>query len=150
MDTELNALWSTFNTQVFGGELRPLSGIDYGVTSGEDGIGAHGVYFDKANAIVIDEKFRYDRAKVVAGDVIEGAKCEVVMMLLVHEMVHQALHQRQASKPGKHDEAFMAEAARISPLIRVEAPSSKREAEGWPQIHSAVTFLIEKGAMTLE
>lgn len=149
MDPELSALWSNFNTQAFGGELRPLSGIGYDVTSGEDGIGAHGVYFHKSNAIVIDEKFRYDRAKVLAGDLVEMAKCEVVMMLLVHEMVHQALHQRQALRPGKHDDAFMEEAARISPLIEVEGPSSKAEAEGWPDIRSAVAFLVAKGAVAL-
>ena len=149
MDPELSALWSNFNMQAFGGQLHPLSGIDYHVTSGADGIGAHGVYFHRSNAIAIDEKFRYDRAKVVARDQIETAKCDVVMMLLVHEMVHQALHQRQALKPGKHDDAFMAEAARISPLIGVDAPTSKTEAAGWPNIRPAVAFLVAKGAVTL-
>jgi hypothetical protein len=90
----LRGMWEDIKQRYFGGELEPLAAIDWDEISGDNGIGAHGVFFNKSRCIVIDEKFRFVEEAIRAGDEEENRKVECAYRLLMHEMVHQALHQR--------------------------------------------------------
>jgi hypothetical protein len=131
MDKHLHSMWTDINTRYFGGDLQPLAAIDWGEISGPKGIGAHGVFYPKSNCIVIDEKFRFDEAAIKASDKEEEEKLECAYRLLMHEMVHQALHQKKAPDPGKHDESFLAEAKRISTQAGFEPPTAENVHQ-WP------------------
>jgi hypothetical protein len=113
----LRSMWADINTRYFGGELTPPSDISWQEISGPNGIGAHGVYFDKVNAIAIDQKFRPDLAAVKAKDATEGEKLEIVYRLVLHEMIHQSLHEKHAPSPGGHGASFCSEAERVSKLL---------------------------------
>jgi hypothetical protein len=129
-------MWEDINQLYFGGELKPVADIDWGELSGEQGIGAHGVFFDKSRCIAIDEKFRFDEEATKAGSKEEKRKLECAYRLLMHEMVHQALYQRKAPRPGQHGESFLAEAVRISKLLGDEPPTEEN-VHRWP-FHAAV------------
>jgi hypothetical protein len=94
MDRRLQEMWEDINPRYFDGELEPLADIDWGETSGPGGFGAHGVYF-KSRCIAIDEKYKFDEEAIRAGNEEEKAKLEVAYGLLMHEMVHQVLYQRE-------------------------------------------------------
>jgi hypothetical protein len=132
MDHRLESMWTTINETLFEGKLLPLVSVDWGETSGADGIGAHGKFFPKSRCIVIDEKFKFDEDKIREGNKKEEVKAEVAYRLLIHEMIHQSLHQNDAQLPGQHGEAFLAEAQRIAPLLGIEIPTGK--VERWPWI----------------
>jgi hypothetical protein len=131
MDKDLLGMWTDINTNYFAGELQPLAAIDWGETSGSEGIGAHGVFFPKSNCIVIDKKFRFDEEAFRAGDKEEAEKVECAYRLLMHEMVHQALHQTKAPQPGRHGASFLAEAERISKQTGLEPPTAEN-VHPWP------------------
>lgn len=130
MDHHLECMWKTINDTLFGGKLLPLTTIDWGDTSGAGGIGAHGKFFPESRCIVIDEKVKFDEAKIREKDRVELAKAEVAYRLLIHEIIHQSLHQNGALLPGQHGEAFLAEAQRIAPLLGIEIPTDK--VDRWP------------------
>jgi hypothetical protein len=131
MDRHLQTMWDEINQRHFGGELEPLADIDWAETSGENGIGAHGVFFEKSKAIAIDEKFRFDEEAVKKGDEKETGKVEHAYRLLMHEMVHQALYQKKASQPGGHGASFLAEAERISQQLGLMPPTAQN-VQRWP------------------
>ncbi|SOC89928.1 hypothetical protein SAMN05421890_4917 [Ensifer adhaerens] len=113
----LRSMWDDINAACFAGELTPPADISWQETGGENGIGAHGVYLPKPNAIAIDERFRPDIAAVKAKDPKEIGKLEIVYRLVIHEMIHQALHQRNAPTPGGHGASFCSEAERVAKLL---------------------------------
>jgi hypothetical protein len=131
MDRRLQEMWEEINQRYFSGELEPLADIDWAETSGDNGIGAHGVFFDKSRCIAIDEKFRFDEEAIKAGDEGESRKVECAYRLLMHEMVHQALYQRKAPQPGGHGASFLAEAERISKQLGQEPPTAAN-VQRWP------------------
>ena len=128
MDHQLESMWKTINTTLFEGKLSPLAAINWEETSGPNGIGAHGKFVPQSKCIMIDQKFRFDEG---AKSPKEIAKRMVALSLLVHEMVHHALHERGAPSPGQHGEAFMAEARRISKIMGGVEPS-KEDLAQWP------------------
>lgn len=131
MDKDLLSMWTEINQEYFAGELQPLAAINWEVTSGPEGIDAYGIFVAKSNCIIIDEKFRFDEAAIQAGDKKEEAKAEYAYRLLMHEMVHQALHQKNAPRPGGHGVSFLAEAERISKQMGIEAPTAANVHQ-WP------------------
>jgi hypothetical protein len=100
MDSQLQKMWEGINQRHFDDELKPLAAVDWDEISGENGIGAHGLFFPKSRCIVIDENFRFDEEAIRAGDEKEKYKAECAYLLLIHEMVHQVLYQRKAPQPG--------------------------------------------------
>lgn len=106
MDRRLQGMWEDINQRNFSGELESPGDIDWGEISGDNGISAHGVFFDKARAIAIDERFKFDEEATKAGDQEETRKAECAYRLLMHEMIHQVLHQRKAPQPGGHGSSF--------------------------------------------
>jgi SprT-like family protein len=131
MDKHLQTMWEEINRDHFGEELKPLADIEWDELSGENGIGAHGRFFPKGNCIAIDEKFRFDEKAMKAGDQQELKKIKVAYCLVMHEMVHQLLHQRNDPKSGGHGESFLAEATRISKQMGVEPPTTEN-VHHWP------------------
>lgn len=131
MDKHLRTMWEEINQLYFAGELEPLADLDWGETSGKNGIGAHGVFFNKSRAIAIDEKFRFDEEAIKAGDAKEAGNAECAYRLLMHEMVHQALYQKKAPQPGGHGASFLAEAERISKQLGLEPPTAEN-VNRWP------------------
>jgi hypothetical protein len=124
-------MWEDINRSQFGGELKPLAALDWGELSGENGIGAHGVFFPRSRCIVIDQKFKFDDEAIREGNEEEKRKAEQAYCLLMHEMVHQALYQKRADKPGGHGATFLAEAERISKQMGQELPTSDN-VKRWP------------------
>jgi hypothetical protein len=94
-----------------------------GPVSGDDAIDAFGAYFPRSKGIVIDERFRPDKDAIRAGDKIEEAKLEVAYRLMIHEMIHQALYQQNAPKPGGHGSSFVDEARRIADQLEIKPPT---------------------------
>jgi hypothetical protein len=95
----LHSMWEDINNRYFGGELKPLA-IGWGGISGPEGIGAHGKFIAASRCIIIDEKFRFDEVAIQNGSEEEERKCEQTYRLLIHEMIHQAVHQRTGAKGG--------------------------------------------------
>ncbi len=54
---------------------------------------------------------------------------------MIHEMVHQALHQKNSPNPGGHGASFLAEAQRIAQQLG-EKPPTAEDAHQWPLISS--------------
>jgi hypothetical protein len=134
MDEHLKSMWEDINKMFFDGKLKELLAIDWGAISGEGTMEAFGRYFQKSKCMIIADRFQFDAARVGAGDEKEGAKAEVAYRLMIHEMIHQALHQRRAPSPGKHRDAFIAEATRIAQCRKEQAPINEAEAARWPEI----------------
>lgn len=133
-DDLLLSMWTEINAEHFGGTLNPLSEIAWLPLSDEDeGIEAFGIYFAKSNAIAIDERFKPDEAQIRAGDPTEEAKLEVTYRLVVHEMVHQAAHERQLPRPGGHGESFIAVATSVARSLGTEPPTAAT-AGRWPDL----------------
>lgn len=130
MDDQLERMWTTLNEELFGGKLAPLVAIDWGETSGANGISAHGKFIPRAKCIIIDEKFKFDEQKIRENDKKEEAKLEVAYCLLIHEMIHQSLHENGAQRPGQHGEAFLSEAQRIAARLGIAAPTD--DVSRWP------------------
>ena len=124
-------MWVSNNERFFGGKLKPPLEITWQELSGENGMGCHGVYFDKSNCIAIDEKFKFDPAMVELVE-DEARKANIADCLVLHEMIHQAMHQNGEPKFGKHGEAFIREASRVALIAGGTAPTSREEAERWP------------------
>jgi hypothetical protein len=131
MDSQLQKMWEGINQRYFDDELKPLAAVDWDEISGENGIGAHGLFFPKSRCIVIDENFRFDEEAIRAGDEKEKYKAECAYLLLIHEMVHQVLYQRKAPQPGGHGASFLAEAERISKQMGQELPTAEN-VKRWP------------------
>lgn len=134
MDEHLKSMWEDINERYFGGELEELWAIDWGPISGPGTMEAFGRYIPQSKCMIIADRFQFDAAKIQAGDEKEEAKLEVAYGLMVHEMIHQALHQKQASSPGQHQDAFIAEATRIAERLKVSAPIDKANSAQWPDI----------------
>ncbi len=133
-DDLLLSMWTEINTLHFGGTLKPLAEIAWlPLSDEEDGIRAFGVYFALSNAIAIDERFKPDEAKAQAGDPTEDAKLEVAYRLLIHEMVHQAAHQRQLPRPGGHGASFIEVATPVAASLETEPPTAATAAR-WPDL----------------
>jgi len=130
-------MWEEINETYFSGELQPLAAIGWEETSGEDGIGAHGMFVAASRCIIIDQKYRFDADAIREGDENERAKCEIAYRLMMHEMVHQAVHQREGKKGG-HGAPFLAEAERISRLMGEEPPTAENVLR-WP-LHRVASF----------
>ena len=124
-------MWRTINDAHFGGQLTPLATIDWAHTSGPEGIGAHGRYYPKSKCIVIDEKFKFAKDAIHSVNKAELSNAEIAYRLLMHEMVHQALHQNKASKPGGHGTAFLKEAQRIAGQLGEKLPT-EGDVDKWP------------------
>ncbi|MHC2531853.1 hypothetical protein [Bradyrhizobium diazoefficiens] len=131
MNERLESMWREINREFFGDELKPLAEIAFAETSGSGGIGAHGKFFDKSRCIAIDEKFKFDEEAIRGGSAEETNKVELAYRVLMHEMVHQALFERGAEKPGGHGEMFLAEAQRISKQMGEEPPTPENVVR-WP------------------
>lgn len=136
MTDVLRSMWDDINARCFDGELTPPVDISWQETGGENGVGAHGIYFPKVNAIAIDDRFRPDTEAVRSGDRSETMKLEITYRLVIHEMIHQALYQKRAPSPGGHGASFCSEAERVAGLlvangIEVVAPTLEN-AKRWP------------------
>lgn len=140
MDSRLFLMWRELNHNLFENELEPVTDISYFPLTREEGIDAFGVYFQGHNAIVLDERFRPDPALHRAGDPVEEAKGEVVTRLLIHEMIHQAQHQRGLERAGGHGVSFIAVAGPIAEKLGVATPT-EATAGRWPELaHLLVQF----------
>jgi len=133
MDEDLRRMWQEINEAHFDGQLEPLAAIDWGPISGDHGIDAFGVFFPSSKCIVIAERFRPDRDATPAGEESEKAKVEVAYRLLIHEMIHQALYQQNAPRPGGHGSSFVDEARRIADQLGGKQPTEE-DACRWPDI----------------
>jgi hypothetical protein len=131
MDTDLEKIWTDFNDACFSCSLKAVLDIDWHELSGEHGIGAHGKYLPRINAIAIDQLVKFDANAVRAGDASAKRKYEIASGLVLHEMVHQSLYEKNAPHPGQHGQSFIAEAWRISELLGLTAPN-EQSASRWP------------------
>jgi len=131
MDDDLRRMWQEINEDHFAGDLKPLTSIDWAAISGEEGIGALGRFYPKSRCIAIDETFRFNREAIRAEDKIEEIKLEVAYRLLMHEMIHQALHEKKAPNPGGHGASFLEEARRIAQQLGEKTPAEE-DARHWP------------------
>lgn len=131
MDEILLNIWHEHNRRFFDCALEPPREIAWQELSGEQGIGAHGIYLDKVKCIAIDERFRFDPEKTTT-DSAEKGKVAIVYGLVLHEMVHQALHQQGEENFGKHGDAFIKEASRIAEIAGGITPKGHEEAVRWP------------------
>lgn len=134
MDQHLKGMWEAINQQFFGGELEALWAIDWGPISGPGTMEAFGRYIPQSKCIIIADRFQFDADKIRSGDKQEAAKAEIAYRLMLHEMIHQSLHQIKAPSPGQHREAFIAEAERIAVLLKVPPPLNEVDAARWPGI----------------
>jgi hypothetical protein len=132
MDEHLRSMWKNINQRFFAGVLEELAAIDWGSISGPESMGAFGCYIPESKCIIIADRFKFDAAKIQAGDETENAKCEVAFRLMMHEMIHQALYQKKAPSPGQHRDAFIAEATRIAEHLKVPPPKDEAAAARWP------------------
>lgn len=131
MDSELCSMWKDINDKCFGGELLPLADIDWGETSGKNGFRAHGFFSPKSRCIAIDQIFRFSADAIRSGDKTEEANAMIAYGLMMHEMVHQALHQRNVAQPNGHGDAFLEEAQRIAALTGESSPTAEN-VRSWP------------------
>jgi hypothetical protein len=131
-DEYLERTWQALNKDCFEGKLDELWALGWGELSGPNGIGAHGFYRPQSKCIVIDSRFKPDWEKALENNAAELVKADLAVRLLAHEMLHQALHQRNASRAGQHGEAFIDEATRISGIMNWHAPADEKEAAQWP------------------
>lgn len=133
-DDDLLAMWSDINTRLFASELNPLAEIAWLPLSDKDeGIEAFGIFFPKSNAMAIDERFKPDADKIRGGDEAEAAKLEVAYRLVIHEMIHQAQHQRKLPRPGGHGASFVAVATVVAQQLGVDPPT-EATAGRWPDL----------------
>ncbi|MCP4120462.1 MAG: SprT family zinc-dependent metalloprotease [Bacteroidetes bacterium] len=137
MNEVLESLWIKINSDFFDGKLHPLAEIEWVELSGENGIGAHGRYVPQSMCIMIDSRFEPDKIKLRHKDKTEEAKLEVSYRLLVHEMVHQALHEKNAPNPGGHGKSFLEEAHRVSKILEVPPPNIS-ECSSWPELRGLI------------
>jgi hypothetical protein len=133
MNADLLAMWGHINAKHFAGALTPVADIEWLPLSGEEGIEAFGIYFPRSNAIALDERFKPDAAAIRAGDETEEAKLEVAYRLLIHEMVHQAQHQRKLPRAGGHGPSFIEIATPIAEQLGI-APPTEAVAGRWPEL----------------
>ena len=131
MDDLLLDMWTKINKEAFGGGLEQLAALSFETLSGQDGIGAHGRYVPQSRCMMIDARFEPDSTKANNGNKLELAKCYVTYLLLVHEMVHQSLHLKNAKQPGGHGDEFIVEASRVAEVLRLGA-ADKDNAARWP------------------
>lgn len=131
MDEDLKRIWDSFNDEFFDSQLNAPNDIDWHSLSGTENLEAFGMYMPRIKSIAIDEQFRFDNVRCDAGDEAELAKAEAACRLVLHEMIHQSLHQRGESRFGKHGAEFVAEATPISLKLGI-APPTERDAHRWP------------------
>jgi hypothetical protein len=144
MPERLNSMWEDINTRYFAGELEPLSCIFWDKLTADEGIGAHGFYEWRGRGIVIDDEFKFDDALVAAGDEKENAKMEAAYRLVLHEMIHQALHERGDPRFGKHEKPFLDEAIRIAEIMGMPPPALA-DVRQWPWIAPLILQIRAKG-----
>lgn len=133
-DELLLSMWTQINAAHFGGTLNPLAEIAWlPLSDEEDGIEAFGIYFATSNAIAIDVRFKLDEIQVGADDPRETAKLEVTYRLVLHEMTHQAAHQRQLQNPGGHGDSFISVATPVALSLGTAAPNAAT-ASRWPDL----------------
>lgn len=137
MDKHLHGMWLDINEHYFDNQLIPLADIDYGELSGPDGIGAHGIYIGNGNCIIIDQLFKFDEEAVRKDVELEKNKLEIVYRLVLHEMLHQAVHQNAGRIIGGHGQEFLEEARRVAKLLAQPEPTEENVAR-WP-----LNFLID-------
>ena len=128
MDRDLLDIWQTINKDCFGGRLRVVTDIDWHQLSGEDNLDAFGIYIPQVGSIAIDERFKFDKARCAARDEVELAKVEVAYRIVMHEMIHQALHQKEVDGFGGHGTEFVDEAAPIAAKLGGRSANGRRRA----------------------
>jgi hypothetical protein len=131
MDNDLKCIWDGINDEFFDCRLNAPSDIDWHLLSGADNLEAFGMYLPWPKSIAIDEQFRFDRGRCDAGDEAEMVKVKIVFCLVLHEMIHQSLHQKGEARFGKHGAEFVAEATPISARLGI-APPTELNAHRWP------------------
>lgn len=136
----LNSMWIDINERFFNNDLKPLSLIDWDELRGEEGIGAHGFYEKNGRGIFIDDEFKFDAELVRAGDKKETAKMDGAYLVLMHEMIHQAIHERGDPNFGKHHQSFLDEAVRIAAIMEVDPPTLA-EVTQWPRLETALVTI---------
>lgn len=133
-DDLLLSIWTQINSEHFNGMLNPLAEIAWlPLSDEEEGIEAFGIYFSESNAIAIDERFKPDEIKIAANDPRESAKLEVTYCLVLHEMVHQAAHQRRLPNTAGHGNSFISVATPVALSFHVDPPNTAT-ASRWPDI----------------
>lgn len=131
MDGALLAMWRELNYRLFDGSLKEIVDIDWHALAGDDNLNAYGLFMHKVRCIAIDEQFRFDTAGVEAGVASEIAKKEISYLLVVHEMIHQALHEKGVERFGRHGAEFVEMATSITPKLGITAPT-EMDAHRWP------------------
>ena len=140
MNERLNSMWAEINKRFFNDELKPLALIDWDEIGGDEGLNAHGFYEKRGRGIYIDDEFEFDEDRVISGDAKEHAKVEASYLILLHEMIHQALHERGDPNFGQHQQPFLDEAVRIAAIMKVEPPTLDAVNQ-WPRLE-ALLFII--------
>lgn len=131
MDKLLESMWDELNNRHFEGQLEKLTAIGWGELSGPKGIGAHGKFIPRSKCIIIDEMFKFDPEAMKRKDPQEWGKFDIAQRLLLHEMVHQSLHQKKKPNPGGHGASFLEEAQRIAQSLG-EKPPTADNVDRWP------------------
>lgn len=124
-------MWIELNDRFFDGSLKEIIDVDWHALAGDENHNAYGIYMDKVRCIAIDEQFEFDPAGVEAGIETEIAKKEISYRLVLHEMIHQALHQKGVERFGGHGAEFVEQASSIAPKLGIAAPT-KKDAHRWP------------------
>jgi len=124
-------MWVEINKRYFDDQFTALAEIDYLILSGSDGIGAHGMYSGNGKCIIIDTLFKFDGEAVRSGNLEEQFKFDLVYGLMMHEMLHQSVHEKAGRIIGGHGPAFLEEAKRVASLLEEPAPTPENVAR-WP------------------
>lgn len=133
MDRELLKIWHNINDDYFDGRLCTITDIDWHPLSGNNNLNAFGIYLHRVKSIAIDERFKFDKAKCESQDEAELAKVEIVFRLVLHEMIHQWLHQKGIKRFGAHGDDFIAEATMLSEKLDIDPPA-EHNAYCWPNL----------------
>lgn len=140
MNDILESMWQEINQIYFNNELQPLADIEWCETGGEHGIGAHGVYFPKSHAIAIDQRFKFEIQKLVVKNAESQVNADFNYRLMLHEMIHQSLHEKGVLDFGKHRSSFVEEAERIAKILKENGievdPPTADNAYRWPGLSS--------------
>jgi len=126
--------WRKLNDDHFGGRLQEPPEVDW-----VEGISAFGQFGRVFGAIGINAQFRDVEESVRAAKVSkrmptdeECARLVFVLGILLHEMVHQALHS-DGSRSGAHADEFVAMANSIDQVAELKWPVCTADnAARWP------------------
>lgn len=131
MNNELLAMWIEINDRFFDGNLNEINDIDWHALAGDENLNAFGIYMHKVGCIAIDQQFKFDPEGCKDGNETELAKAEIAYRLVLHEMIHQALHQKGIERFGKHGAEFVEQAIPIAAKLGTAQPTEE-SAYCWP------------------